>query len=183
MRLTEVAAMYNTDKVWHGYIPRYEQHFASLREEPVTLVEIGIASGESMRMWNRYFVNPGAEFLGIDIEPDTPTDYDSRTVTAIADGTTYPYDGPQVDIIIDDGSHVSKDILAAIEHWWKHLKSGGWYVIEDLEVQWRPDYGGGEVGSLTTWSLRDFMDQLLKHDESFITEMHVYNEIVFLRKA
>ena len=183
MRLEELAKKHDTDKLWHGYVPRYATHFAELRHRPIRMVEIGVASGASMRTWNDYFDHPETFIMGLEINPDNPGDISKRAVVITTDGTNAPYNGPQLDIIIDDGSHISKDILAAIENWWKHLKSGGWYVIEDLAVQWRSDYGGGEAGSLTTWSLRDFMDQLLKHDESFITEMHVYNEIVFLRKA
>ena len=40
------------------------------------------------------------------------------------------------DIIIDDGSHISLDIVETFLLHWRHLRPGGLYVIEDL----RPTY-------------------------------------------
>jgi demethylmacrocin O-methyltransferase len=136
-----------------------------------------------MYMWNNWFTHYNTEFLGIDIEPQTPTDFDYRTTIAIADGTTYEWTGPQVDIIIDDGSHTSNDIIRAMDNWFKHVKSGGWYVVEDLAVQWRYDYGGSPSGSPATDSLKKIVDQLWQKDTVSVTEFHAYDEIVFLRKA
>lgn len=181
--LGELAAKHGTDKLWHGYTTYYEQHFGVLQKFPVRLLEIGVASGASMRMWNEWFTNKNSGFLGIDIEPTTPTNFDNRTVTIIADGTTYEWDGPKFDIIIDDGSHTSEDIIAAMNNWWNHLNDGGWYVIEDLAVQWRNDYGGGGLGSPATDMLKNFLDQLLQKHTTSVIEFHAYDEIVFLRKA
>ena len=184
MNLTEIGREHNTDKVWHGYTPHYERHFDDLRHYPVNLVEIGVASGASLKMWDEWFDHPDAFMLGIDIDPDCYRQISKRAVITIADGTSYiPQMTNQWDIVIDDGSHTSNDIVAAFGNWWPRLKSGGWYVIEDLAVQWRNDYGGGGNGSTATLMLKEFADQLWQHDESQITEFHVYNEIAFLRKS
>lgn len=184
MTLSELAELHNTDKLWHGYTQHYEHHFWPLINKPIALLEIGVASGASMRMWNDYFRHPDAFFLGIDIVEDTPKDFDNRTAIAIADGTTYRhYNSQGFDIIIDDGSHTSEDIVAGIGNWWHLLNHGGWYVVEDLAVQWRNDYGGGGTGSTATMMLHEFVDQLWQKDQSQVTEFHAYDEIVFLRKA
>lgn len=181
--LSELAKKHKTDKLWHGYTDHYENHFGELRDKPIKLIEIGVASGASMHMWNDWFTHRQAEFLGIDIVQETPTKFDNRTMIEIADGTDYDWRGPKVDILIDDGSHTSDDILRAMDNWFRHVKPGGWYVIEDLAVQWRNDYGGGGLGSPATDALKKIVDQLWTKDIVSITEFHAYDEIVFLRKA
>jgi len=187
MKLATLAKRHNTDKLTHGYIPHYENHFADLKDEPVVLVEIGVASGASMRMWHGWFNNSDSYLLGIDIEPKTPTDLGKRVTVAIADGTTYDWQGEPIDIVIDDGSHTSADIMNALSNWWPHIKPGGWFVIEDLAVQVREDYGGSALGSPVTSFLNDAIREvMLGHagsDGLGVSEVHVYDEIVFLRKA
>ena len=49
--LTAIAEKHKTDKVSHGYTPIYEQYLAPLRAKPVTILEIGVKSGASVRTW------------------------------------------------------------------------------------------------------------------------------------
>lgn len=188
MNLTDLAVKHNTDKAWHGYTGYYERHFADLQPIRTYLLEIGVASGASMRMWNDWFTNKSSSFVGIDIEEKTPKNFDDRTSVIIADGTDYNWTGQRFDIIIDDGSHVSDDIVRAIHHWWPKLNHGGWYVVEDLAVQVRNDYGGSAMGSEAT----SLLLSIIKHEvmlghagdkEWGVSEVHIYDEIVFLRKA
>jgi demethylmacrocin O-methyltransferase len=183
MSLEKLAEKHNTDKLWHGYCPHYEKHLAELKDEPVVLIEVGVASGASMRMWRDWFSNKDACLVGIDIDKDTPTSLGDGVRIEITDGTAYEWQGADVDVVIDDGSHTSGDIIRALLNWWPHLKSGGWYVIEDLAVQWRIDYGGGGAGSPATSTIKGMLDELWQHDEKTVTEFHAYNEIVFLRKT
>jgi cephalosporin hydroxylase len=183
MSLTDIGTKHNTDKVWHGYTPHYEKHFADLRDEPVVLVEIGVASGASMRMWDEWFTHPDASMLGLEIDPNNPGDISSRALVVTTDGTNASYSGPELDIVIDDGSHTSDDIVAAFKNWWPRVKSGGWYVIEDLAVQWRNDYGGTLDGSPAVWQIHAAAEELMQHRDNNYIEVHIYNEIAFLRKA
>jgi hypothetical protein len=184
--LTELGAMTGTDKATHhGYTKHYHNHFKHLRDEVVNLVEIGVASGSSLKMWGAYFTHPQTEILGIDINPECHYESgDGRTKTEIFDATKYVVES-NWDIIIDDGSHTSEDILSALRLWWPLVVSGGWYVIEDLAVQWRSDYGGRtRYGSPATLNIKDLVDDLMCGNKAFgVDEVHVYKEIVFLRKA
>jgi hypothetical protein len=141
--LAELGEHYGTDKVSHGYLPHYEKRFAELRDGAVTVLEIGIASGGSLRMWRDYFAR--GDIHGIDCKPDTRQSEDrltswlghqedakflARVVDAIG----------AVDIVIDDGSHRARHHLASFASLWPHVKVGGWYCIEDCFTLFTPTW-------------------------------------------
>eukprot|EP00959_Pyramimonas_sp_CCMP1952_P457497 9475032-Pyramimonas_sp.AAC.1 len=74
--------------------------------------------------------------------------------------------GGSFDVIIDDGSHRSRDILTSFNVlWYKALKPGGLYFIEDLHVgrgpaQW---YNPNTTGDHLVFSdvLQDWQEQML----------------------
>ena len=49
------------------------------------------------------------------------------------------------DIIIDDGSHISKDLIKSFNFLFEHLSEGGLYMIEDLHYSYYPRYGGSRI--------------------------------------
>ena len=78
-RLCELAIKYRTDKTpflsnlpsdpsWltHSYTPYYHELLDG--KDVKRVLEIGIAGGNSLRMWADYF--PQAEIFGVDINPD-----------------------------------------------------------------------------------------------------------------
>jgi len=130
-----------------GYLKTYEKQFASLMDKDITLLELGVATGQSMLMWRDYFVN--GTIAGVDMFPlykpgegETRVrifqgaQNDTKRLTAIAQEVA-----PEgFDIIIDDCSHIGE--LARISFWHlftNHLKPGGVYAIED----WGTGYLGG----------------------------------------
>lgn len=139
--LTALADHYKTDKgsIKHGYTPVYERYLVAWKDEPINLLEIGVACGSSLKMWSAYF--PNASITGVDIRTECAElckGYD-RIRIDIADATTYTPDNP-LDIVIDDGSHISLDIVKTWRQLWPYLKPGGLYVIEDLRCTFDPAY-------------------------------------------
>ena len=63
--LSSIAAFYNTDKLEHGYTKIYEKYFKYLRDQKLTILEIGIADGKSLLTWSEYFKK--SKIIGIDI--------------------------------------------------------------------------------------------------------------------
>lgn len=140
--LTELADHYKTDKgnIKHLYTEVYEKYFAALRHQPgLKLMEIGVACGSSLKTWARYFSD--AKITGIDIRQECQQlcrnypNIEIRIANAAQEAL-----GKDWDIIIDDGSHVSADIVEAFSHNWDTLKPGGLYVIEDLKCTHNPEY-------------------------------------------
>lgn len=140
MTLDEIAIKCGTDKSsrGHAYCQYYDMFFSPIRNEHNNLLEIGIDKGDSIKMWQEYFQH--SRIYGIDIRGDYDYLLDHRTSTHIVDqsnrgaliifASQFP-DG-HFNIIIDDGSHQSADMILSFETLFPYLASGGYYIIEDL---------------------------------------------------
>lgn len=164
MNLLELADKYLTDKGTnffdkipgggHMYAPVYDLFLSHLKDKPINLLEIGIAKGASLCMWQEYFKN--ATIVGLDItlshidkgrplgvegggwpDPDNIIMHQgSQTDTACLDSLTSSYD---FDIVIDDGSHQNDHQQFTFKHIWPKLKKNGLYIIEDIHYEKQND--------------------------------------------
>lgn len=117
------------------YLDVYEDHFYPIRESVTCLLEIGVLYGNSLKTWRDYF--PNADIWGIDINPKSNLNYGDRInvvtgsqIDEFALNKVAPQQ--QFDIIIDDGSHLVDHIIQSYELLWPRVKSGGYYIMEDL---------------------------------------------------
>ena len=127
-----------TDKsrLRQDYLRHYERMMAGFRDRPITLLEIGIDQGASLRTWEIYF--PRASIVGVDIMPATQrfarknvvVEIGSQFDAAFLAGLAQKY---APDIVIDDGSHISEHQIFSFEHLFSCLKPGGLYVVEDIQ--------------------------------------------------
>lgn len=182
MTLYDLAVQHGTNKAEHGYCPLYERHLGYLTHEEFTLVEIGVATGGSLRMWRDYFTR--ARIVGIDRNPNTMIEDEPRIET-VCDNAAIPrpwrHSGLRPTVIVDDGSHSAEEVTGAWQWTWPLLQPGGWYVIEDLATQFCVQFGGhDEDGSVATDLLADLLDLALRSHG--VTEFHAYQQIVFVRK-
>ena len=147
--LDEIANLYGTDKGSnvHDYCRKYEKYLPFKREDKITLFEIGVARGESLRMWKEYFYN--SHIISIDILPECKAYEEDRISIEIGSQTDENFlnrisqqYGP-FDMIIDDGSHVNSDVIYSFQKLFNHVKSSGIYIVEDAGTSYWPDYGGG----------------------------------------
>lgn len=161
MTLDELALKYGTDKssTGHNYCKYYDMFFASMRNRGINLLEIGIDKGDSLKMWAEYF--DGGDIHGIDIRSDYEyleewciLNLINKINTHIVDHSNKAdlvmfgigYD-QYFDIIIEDGSHMSADSILTFETLFPHLRSGGFYCIEDMLCDYDPRWNKG-VSSL-----------------------------------
>lgn len=138
MTLDEIFISNGTDKssLNHNYSCYYEMFFESIRHNHLSLLEIGIDSGSSLRSWREYFEN-GA-ISGIDLRGNYEYLHAEGIKTYIVDQSnqlqlkefaeTY---ANCFDIIIDDGSHEGTDMIQTFDILFPELRPGGFYVIED----------------------------------------------------
>lgn len=131
-----------TDKTTHNrtndlcYLDIYENYFKKYQNDKISLLEIGVRGGHSLRTWTEYF--PHALIYGVDVTPACKQYESDRVKILISDATkkeTFKdtiLDFIKYDIIIDDGSHINSDIISTFNILWSKLSSGGIYIIEDL---------------------------------------------------
>jgi len=55
---------YDSDKIKHGYLGLYDPVLAPWIGKEITLLEVGVHRGESLRLWRDYF--PHGTIIGID---------------------------------------------------------------------------------------------------------------------
>ncbi len=127
----------------HTYIEVYEEILKPYRSTAKNILEIGLFSGQSLRMWEQYFTG---KVYGIDCS-DQPHGglQDLRPMIAegthniiIMDGTSEDdieknFREIMFDVIIDDGSHQLSHQLDSYKHLKSHLAKGGIYIIEDIQ--------------------------------------------------
>jgi glycosyltransferase involved in cell wall biosynthesis len=135
---------------WALYLREYERLLAPYRDQRIRLLEIGVQNGGSLEIWAKYFPNADL-ILGCDIDPACATlrFEDPRIRVVIGDATTDEAEhalaasSPHYDVIIDDGSHRSSDIIAAFARYFPRLSRGGTYIVEDLHASYWGEYQGG----------------------------------------
>lgn len=144
---------------WDSYLDYYEDIFSPKRNDAVSLFEVGVQNGGSLDTYAQYFKN-GVAFVGCDINErcrglsysdkrihvvvgDANTAAAYQDVTAIANA---------FDFIIDDGSHVSKDILQSFVKYFPLLKPGSKYVVEDTHALYKRRYGGGILNDFSAYA-------------------------------
>ncbi len=131
----------------HTYGPLYDRLFSD-RKAVKSVLEIGIASGQSLLAWLDIF--PNAQVVGIDKEPCHRPEVGStdasihplcprpdRLEIQQADVRDVPgllsaVGNRQFDLIVEDSSHVLDDNLRVLWLLYPHVAPGGIYVIEEM---------------------------------------------------
>ena len=138
--LDELGIKHGTDKSsrHHDYLRKIEPFVADWRRLPMTMLEIGVKRGASIRMWRDYFRM--ATIVGIDKNPDSMIADEGRIITLCMEAQKLKRRAdlpPMKDfapfrLIVDDGSHKWDHQLHAFEVLWPYLETDGIYIIEDL---------------------------------------------------
>lgn len=203
--LNDLAIKYGTDKSSddHNYCRIYERHLGPLREQKITLLELGVWEGASLKMWRDYL--PSATIVGLD-KADRRVQIPGVDVHICSqdneDGlfsVALMYQG--FDVIIDDASHISSKTIASFQLLYPHLKPGGLYVIEDLQTAYdvenygenearnNPNIPGGHTHTAMDWCKRlaDEVNSSLfppQHRLGYeLAFVHFYPNICFIGKA
>lgn len=120
----------------HHYYKIYDDLFEPYINDDIQLCEIGVLKGNSLKSWSQYFTS--AEIIGFDYQnfPDVNgikvhkmNQDDKYGMYSIIDKLKLkPF------IVIDDGGHKPEHHQKTLAPFFKTLKSGGFYIIEDLHV-------------------------------------------------
>jgi len=135
---------------WSIYLTEYGRIFDEYRNRPVRLLEIGIQNGGSLEIWSKYFPH-AQKLVGCDMNPDCARlNYeDPRIAVVVGDANSDAAQvkilgcSPVFDVIIDDGSHRSSDVVKSFARYFPNLADGGIFIVEDLHCSYWQEFEGG----------------------------------------
>lgn len=154
----------NTDKSSkvHGFLDHYDYLFSSRRDDISSILEVGVGSGSSLRLWEKYF--PNAKIAAIDNNYNTLKFSSDRSEIFISDQsdimriTNFLRQKEEFNIIIDDGSHVWGDQITFFKTAFPYLSRGGFFIIENIDTSYEKYVESFSKGSQL--SMRDYLFQL-----------------------
>ena len=151
--------MGNNDEIidkWRHYFPTYERYLSPWIDRGVTMLEIGVSKGGSLKMWQRY-LGPYATIIGIDIDPSCAKFESPGIHVRIGDQSDTGFLARVIDefgvpdIVLDDGSHHMDHVIPTFEFLYPQMTQNSVYIVEDLHTAYLKEYGGG------TTSERNFL--------------------------
>ncbi|MGK2926700.1 MAG: glycosyltransferase [Lysobacterales bacterium] len=156
---------------WGLYLEEYERLFADFRLREVRLMEIGVQNGGSLEIWAKYF-SAARAIVGCDIDPEcADLDFEDPRISVVVGDVNDDIVqdkllgiSSEYDIIIDDGSHESGDVVAALTRYFASVAQGGLYVIEDLHCGYWASYGGGLFHPYSSVSFLKALADILNFD-------------------
>ena len=205
-KLHALAVIHGTDKLSHGYIDHYAKYFAPIRRNHLNILEIGVggyqdpkAGANSLRMWQAYF--PNSMIYSMDIWDKS---YHENRHIKIFQGSQNDREFLErvvaqigrLDIVIDDGSHISEHVRTSFAVLFPRLATSGIYVIEDMHTSYLPEFGGNSenlTDARTSMALiKDLLDsvndQYIPNRASNsldgqVEAVHVHPKIAFIYKG
>ena len=120
----------------HTYIEIYSKILDPYRKNS-TFMEIGIAYGNSIEMWNEYFIDStviGVDYKTDELRPDIMNNplYNIIISDATKDEFLNSVSQYKFDVIIDDASHRFEDQIKTFEMLKSKMNIGGLYIVEDV---------------------------------------------------
>jgi len=128
---------------WSSYFDSYDRLFRRLTPEKITMLEVGIDRGGSLELWATYFKNARL-IVGCDIDTNCAGyQFDDDRVRVIIGDITHPITIEKItqlsttySLIIDDGSHNSRDVVTSFIQLFPLLEPGGIYIVEDTHCSY-----------------------------------------------
>lgn len=150
MHLNRIAIKHRADKssLYHNLAEKYDRILSGRVLSSV--LEIGVALGQSLRMWADYF--PNAIIHGADIEPSFRSceSYSSRIKFHVINqgyeaqlktlGQFSPFD-----LIIDDGNHWWHEQILSFKTLFPFVRKGGIYIVEDTCTSYWNEYKNNDI--------------------------------------
>jgi SAM-dependent methyltransferase len=155
MGLNALADLYDTNdgtRKPRSYFDEYQRIFGDRRNANLRILELGVASGGSLRVWRDYL--PNATIVGVDVSEPPPRILGQDRIhfvrgsqdDAIVLDRAVAVAGGAFDLIVDDASHIGYLTKRAFCHLFPQwLKPGGYYAIENFGTGMLARYPDGEA--------------------------------------
>jgi SAM-dependent methyltransferase len=138
---------YESDKTgYHTYENVYGTLFSD-RKEVKNVLEVGIHLGASLRAWKELF--PHANIIGLEnniqrffTEERITSMYVDQSIMKTFDDFKSVMRGTEFDFIVDDGCHYLQETKDTFKQLLPLLKTGGWFVVEDIREEFEEEWRG-----------------------------------------
>ena len=148
MSLEQLVNNARTDKnTVHSYLPLYQKLLEGKKETARNVLEVGIAAGGSIQLWNAFFTN--ATVHGVDVmHINNVWDYLKNNKKIVLHTSIDAYNesmfnktflvrAEKFDVILDDGPHTLESMKQFIKLYCKILTDDGILIIEDVQsMEW-----------------------------------------------
>ena len=156
---------------WSSYLTELDRLFALYRNRPIRLLETGVQNDGSLEIWDQYFPN-ARKIISCDIDQKCVALRYRRVRIAMVTGNANETNGKAkfcnmlrpLDIIIDDGSHKSSDIVRSFARYFPYLNDNGIYVAEDLHCSDWNNFEGGLHHPLSAMSFFKRLMDIINHE-------------------
>lgn len=176
MKKNFLLEMYNehsgkvSDK-WAIYLNAYDRIFSKYRKKKVRVLEVGIQNGGSLEIWSRYFAR-GDIFIGCDINENCrDLEYEDVRIHVVVGDANAKITHQAItalserfDIIIDDGSHKSSEIIKTFCLYFENISDDGVYIIEDLHCSYWKNFEGGLYHPYSSISFFKNLVDIVNHE-------------------
>ncbi len=155
---------------WELYLKEYDRVLAEYQDSSVNILEIGVQNGGSLEAWSQYFKN-AQSIVGVDIDQKCQSLVysDDRIQVIIGDCCQQNVlekitrQAAIFDLVFDDGSHQSADIIKAFLLYFPKLSVDGIYIIEDLHCSYWSNYEGGLFDSYSSIAFIKKLIDIINH--------------------
>ena len=143
--MNKISELFNKSKFksskYSKYFKNYEDVLRKFEGKNVTMVEIGVQDGGSLKIWQEYF-GPNSKIIGIDLNPKCKKFEEGNIKIYIGSQSSKTFwtklfnEIGKVDIIIDDGGHTNYQQIITAINCIPNIKDGGILVTEDVHASY-----------------------------------------------
>lgn len=135
---------------WDLYLEVYEDLLSAYRDRTVNILEVRVQNGGSLETWGTYF-EKAENIIGCDINPKCEyLHFSDKRIRVVVGDATKSETVDEIsrlvdsfDLVIEDGSHTSHDIITTFAEFFPRIRPGGLYIAEDLHCCYWEEWGGG----------------------------------------
>lgn len=169
---------------WSSYFQVYENIFSKYRNKKIKFVEIGVANGGSLFMWQNYF-GKKAKIIGIDLNPNAKQleKYGFKIYIGSQSDKKfwdnfYKKEG-KVDLILDDGGHKNLQQISTVHHSLPFVKDGGKIVVEDTSTSYlKKEFNNPSKYSFINYA-KNIIDIIHRRSPLLKKELNFYAKKIF----
>ena len=170
---------------WSSYFQVYEKIFSNYRNKKIKFVEIGVANGGSLLMWQKYF-GKKAKIIGVDLNPNAKKLERNGFKIYIGNQSDekfwnyfYKREG-KVDIILDDGGHKNLQQISTVHYSLPNIKDGGKIIVEDTSTSYlKKEFNNPSKYSFVNYA-KNVVDNIHRRSPLLGKELSIYSKKIFL---